>query len=268
MTNLVIFLIIAYVTVLVLMYSLQRMMLYHPSKRIEAPEAYGLEGFSEYFINAADGTRLQIWYRPAQAGFPTIAYFHGNADHMGGRAPLFSALTAKGFGLAALSYRGYGKSEGTPSEQGLYQDARAMIGFVESQGVAPNRIMLYGESLGTGIATQMAVEYPVAALALQSPYISVEDRASELYRFIPVKWLMKDKYRSIDKIGKIKATLILFHGEMDSIIPVSHGRRMLEAAPEPKKAYFLPQTSHNDFDSTLISEHVLDFARQHQLVKP
>jgi fermentation-respiration switch protein FrsA (DUF1100 family) len=267
MINLLTNLLIAYVLLIVLMYAMQRILLFHPDKQTEAPQAYGLTDFDETFITTADGFKLQIWYRAANAGFPTIAYFHGNAHNISGRAGIYAALASKGFGVAALSYRGYGKSEGSPSEQGLYADAHAVMSFLKEKNITPDRAALYGESLGTGVAVQMATEYPVSMLILQAPYISVEDRASELYSFVPVKLMIKDKFRSIDKIKNVKAPLVIFHGERDNVIPVKHGRTIFEAASEPKQAFFLPNTNHNDFDSGLISAHVLDFAKKHNLIR-
>lgn len=266
MANLLLTLLALYIGIILLMYGLQRVMLYHPSRQIEAPASYGLSGFSEETATAADGTKLQLWYRKAKAGMPTVAYFHGNAYHVGGRAAIYDALAARGFGVLALSYRGYGKSDGSPTEDGLYMDARAALAWLAEKQIPTAHTLLFGESLGTGVAVQMATEYPIGMLILEAPYTAVEDRASELYRFIPVRLMIKDKFRSIDKIGRIKAPLLLFHGELDGIIPVHHGRALLAAAPEPKQAYFFPLVHHNDFDSALISEHVLGFARQHKLV--
>ncbi len=266
MLTILIMLAAAYATVIALMYGLQRILLYHPSRRIEEVASYALTGFEDHSALTADNKRIHLWYFPAKPGFPTILYFHGNAFHMGGRAPIYRALAAKGFGMLAVSYRGYGKSEGSPTEQGLYIDARTAMGFLKDKGIGPQQIMLYGESLGTGVATQMATEFPVGALILQSPYTAVEDRAAELYRFIPVRRLIKDKFRSIDKIGQVKSPLLLFHGELDDTIPVAHGRAMLQAANEPKQGYFLSDTNHNDFDSALLSEHVLTFARKYGLI--
>lgn len=267
MTNLFTNLLIAYILLIVLMYALQRMLLYHPDKNLEAPEVYGLSGFQENFITSEDGLRLQVWYRAARLGYPTIAYFHGNAHNISGRAGIYDALASQGFGVAALSYRGYGKSEGSPSEQGLYTDARAIMTFLKDKGIPLTQTAIYGESLGTGVAVQMATEYPIGMLVLQAPYISVEDRASELYSFVPVKLMIKDKFRSIDKIKQVKAPLILFHGELDNVITVSHGRKLFQAANEPKQAFFFPHTGHNDFDSGLISAHVLDYAKKHNLIR-
>lgn len=257
----------AYVLMLGVLYVFQRHLIYHPDKKIAAPQQYGLSGFSEDTATASDGVPIQLWYRPAESGFPTIVYYHGNAAHMGDRAGIYAALAGKGFGVLAVGYRGYGKSGGKPSEQGLYRDARAAIAFLAERNIAPQQILLFGESLGSGVAVHMAGEYKVAGLILEAPYTSITARAAEIYRFIPVRLMLRDRYESLGKISKIKAPLLIFHGELDETIPVAHGRRMLEGANEPKHGIFFPEVSHSDFDNAVISAHVLDFAKKHGLIQ-
>ncbi|MDE3059900.1 MAG: alpha/beta hydrolase [Pseudomonadota bacterium] len=247
-----------YGLLLAFLYLSQRQMIYHPDKTIATPEQYGLQGFSEQFISSG-GERLQLWYHPAPAGRPTVVYYHGNASNLGDRAGIYAALAGQGFGVLALSYRGYGKSSGSPSEQGLYADARAAIAFLATQNIPPANIILYGESLGTGVAVQMATEYPVALLVLQAPYTSVAGRAAEMYPYVPVRLLMKDTFDSIDKIGRVRSPLLIFHGELDTVIPVHHGRALLAAANPPKEAIFFPGNAHNDFDSQVLAKKVAEF---------
>jgi uncharacterized protein len=248
------------------MYVFQRKLMYMPDRNIAAPEQYGLTGFADLHVTSPSGHKLQLWYREAKPGFPTIVYYHGNASHLGARAEKFGALAGRGFGLLALSYRGYGKSEGSPDEQGIYSDARAAIEFLNNQGIEDKQILLFGESLGSGVAVQMATEHTVGALVLEAPYTSVSGRAAEIYYFVPVKYLIHDKYHSIDKIAMVRAPLLIFHGELDATIPISHGRALYEAANNPKKSFFFPHIGHTDFESDVISQHVLDFAREHHLI--
>ena len=256
-----------YMLVVASIYALQRHLIYHVDKDIEPPSAYHLEGFSEYFIPTPDHETIQLWYHPAAHGFPTIVYYHGNSYTLGDRAGIYNAIAEKGFGILALSYRGYGKSSGSPTEQGLYIDARTTLEYANKNlAISPSHIILYGESLGTGVATQMATEFPVGGLVLQSPYKSVMERAEEMYDFIPVQYLIKDKYKTIDKIGQVKAPLLIFHGERDKVIPIAHGRAVLAAANDPKEAIFFPDVGHNDFDSKIISEHLLVFAEKYNLI--
>lgn len=238
----------------------QRKLLYLPDKSIGNPEIYGLSGFSEHFIKTHDNVLIQAWYKPAKDGMPTILYFHGNASHMGNRAGIYSALSGQGFGVLSISYRGYGKSEGSPHEQGLYADARTAIAFLVQENKIPlDNIILYGESLGTGVAVQMAQEYDVKAVILQAPYTSVSGRAAEIYFFMPVKIIMLDHFDSLSKIAKIKSPLLILHGELDITIPIRHGKTLLQAATCKKEAVFFHDVGHNNFDSTAIAANVLDF---------
>jgi uncharacterized protein len=268
MTYLLLFLIVTYAGLVALLYVAQRKLIYLPDKNIESPEAYGLSGFSDERATGSDGVAVQLWYHAAQTGFPTIVYYHGNASHIGNRAGILAALADQGFGVLGVSYRGYGKSAGAPSEQGIYADARAAIAFLtENKKIPISSVALFGESLGTGVAVQMATEYPVAMLILQAPYKSVAGRAGELYYWVPVNFLIKDRFDSIDKIARVKAPLLIFHGELDTIIPIGHGRALYDKAASPKRSHFLPRVAHNDFDSGFISSHVLDFAREQGLIQ-
>lgn len=267
MLPLLTFAVAIYILLIAYMYVSQRQMLYFPDKNLLSPSEYGLSGFEEIRVTSTDGTRVQLWYRPAQEGFPTVVYYHGNASHLGNRAGILDALADQGFGVLGLSYRGYGQSEGSPTEQGIYHDARAAINYlIESHNIQPGRIFLYGESLGTGVAVQMATEYQVAGIILQAAYTSVAARAAEIYFYIPVQMLIKDRFDSIHKIARVQAPLLLFHGELDNVIPIKQGRSLFDAAISTKKSFYLPGISHNDFDSGMISAHVLEFAKEHQLI--
>lgn len=257
---------IIYGVIMALMAYFQRSLMYFPDRNIAAPQHYGLREFEDRRIQTQDGMNIQLWYKPAHENFPTIVYFHGNAANLGNRAGIYHALAQHGFGIAALSYRGYGASEGRPSESGLYTDARATIDFLLQQHIPPARTILYGESLGTGVAVQMATEYNVAGLVLQAAYTSTVTRAAEIYPWLPVRLVMLDRFDSLSKIDRVKAPLLMLHGEQDATIPIAHGRRVFAAATEPKQFIAFPQVQHNDFDSNEISEHVSNFARQYHLI--
>ncbi len=260
MINFIVVCAILYATLVVVMTVFQRKLLYHPDKHIGAAEQYGLVGFSEYFVKTADGISVQMWYKPAKAGEKTIIYYHGNASHIGNRAGIYSALAGEGFGVLALSYRGYGKSDGEPSEQGIYSDARSAINFLtETQKIPLDKIILYGESLGSGVAVQMASEQKFAALVLQAPYTSVTNRAAEIYWFLPVRLMLRDHFESLNKISLVKSPVLIFHGELDATIPIEHGKQLLAAANEPKQAVFFADVEHNNFDSGVIADHVREF---------
>ncbi|MGE0754941.1 MAG: alpha/beta hydrolase, partial [Alphaproteobacteria bacterium] len=231
------------------------------------PEYYGLEQFKDLVAISKDGKRIQFWYRQARTGYPTIVYFHGNAANLGNRARSYHSFVEQGFGILALSYRGYGKSEGEPSEQGIYHDARAVIGYALSElRLSRSRLIYYGESLGSGVAVQMATEVAPGAIVLEAPYTSVAARAAEIYFYVPVRLLIKDRFESLKKIKRVTSPLLIFHGEKDTTIPAQHGRAILAAANDPKDAVFFVDRGHNDFDREAISAHVLDFATKHGLI--
>ena len=255
-----------YGTVCGVMFAAQRYLMYFPDTNISSPSTYGLTGVEDVLVNSKDGTPVQLWVSPAKPKFPTIVYFTGNAGNLSHRVSEYRVWLEKGFGLVALSYRGYGKSKGSPTEQGLYDDARTAVEYAQKTlNVPDNMIVLYGESLGTGVATQMATEYPLGALVLEAPYTSTADRGAELYPYLPVKLIMKDQFRSSEKIGSVHMPVQIFHGEKDTIIPVAHGRKMLELANDPKEGNFYPDTGHVDFDIEEQMQKMIAFLTRHHV---
>lgn len=248
-------LIIAYGVICLLMWGFQRSLIYQPSREILRPDQYGLKGFEEISLESGEA-RISGWLRKSGKNLPTIVHFHGNGGNMASRAEFYRSLAEAGFGVLAIDYRGYGKSEGKPSEQGLYQDARAALDYASSKLSLPaEAVIVYGESLGTGVATQMASERRIAGLVLQSPYTSLADAASLQYPWLPVKALISDRFESLSKITSIHAPLLIFHGERDGIVPVTQGRTLFDRAPQPKSAVFYPETGHMDFNTaSLIAE--------------
>lgn len=258
MTILLITILLCYLVLLVGMTIFQRKLMYLPVKDIKSPENYGLRGTLDISLTSEDGTPLHLWYKEAKGDLPTVIYFHGNAGNISDRAPLFAGLAEKGLGVAMISYRGYGKSEGSPTECGLYKDARTAVKWVKSRGIPMSQIAFYGESLGTGVAVRTACEFTPKALFLQAPYSSVISRAAEIYWYVPVRKLIRDHYDSLSHIGQVKSKLVIFHGRKDDVIPLAHGERLFAAANEPKQLFVFDDIHHNDFDNVLISQHVLD----------
>lgn len=235
---------------------LQRRMMYKPVAGDVHPTTHGLPNFNDILIDGKGG-KLQLWYHEASAGMPTVVYFHGNAGHLGDRAGLLNAFAEKGLGVAAVSYRGYGKSKGSPSENGIYADARTAVRWVKSRGIPLSNMVFYGESLGTGVAIKMATEFHPKALFLQSPYTSVVNRASEIYWYVPVRYLIRDRFDSLSRIKQVKVPITVFHGRLDDVIPSAHAERLMEEANEPKKAVFFDTVMHTDFDHKLLANLVM-----------
>ena len=242
---LVVFAIVAYAAAALGMYVFQRKLQYHAENKGLTPQGVGIIGASVETLTTADGEKIILWHAPAKAGMPTILYFHGNAGEIGDRPLRFNYYQARGFGVAYLSYRGFGGSSGSPSEAGLIADATAAYDWLVAKGVEPNRIALLGESLGSGVAVQLAAKREVGAVALEAPYTSTVEVAAKIYWWLPVHALMKNQFKSIDFIAAVVAPLLIIHGEQDRLIPVGFGRRLFAAANQPKELEVVESFGHD-----------------------
>ena len=245
--SLIILALLAYGGVLALMYVFQRSLMYFPDRARTPPAAAGLPQAEEVALKSSDGESLIAWYVLAQGDKPLVIYFHGNGGALNLRADRFRWLTADGFGLLGLSYRGYGGSSGKPSESGLLLDAMAAYDFAAARYPA-GRIVLWGESLGTGVAIALAAERQTGGIILDAPFTSAADIGASAYPFIPVRWFIKDSFRSDERIGRVKAPLLVLHGDMDGIVPVRFGERLFALANEPKQMVHFPLGGHVDLD--------------------
>jgi len=256
-----------YVAAIVLLFALQRQFLFPAGTDAPSLERAGLAGLMEPVkIATADGLTLLSWYhRPPTAGAPLMILFHGNGGTIEIRAAKAKAYIDAGFGVLLLEYRGYGGNPGSPSEAGLYADGRAALAFAAAQGVAPDHWIIIGESLGTGVAVQMAVEQHVAALVLEAPYTSVADVAQSDFPWFPVWWLVRDRFDSADKIARIGVPIFIVQGERDEVIPVRFGRMLFAAASEPKEALWLPGAGHGVIGLYAVDAAVLDFLKRKAL---
>ncbi|OAF08414.1 alpha/beta hydrolase [Bradyrhizobium centrolobii] len=248
-----------YGTGLVLLYVKQRDMLFPiPTAERTAPTAAGFPAAEEHLLTTSDGEKVIVWHVPAKLGRPVILYFHGNGDFLAGLVGHFKAMTSDGTGLVALSYRGYAGSSGAPSEQGLLRDAAAAYAFT-SERYAAERIVAWGFSLGTGVAIAIASEHPVGKLILEAPYTSMVDVAASLHRFVPVRFLMRDQFRSDQRIARVTAPLLVMHGSNDLVISIVFGERLFALAHEPKQFVRFAGGGHNDLDSFGAIETVRNF---------
>lgn len=234
-----------YGAVLLGMYAFQRNLQYHPANKGLTPESVGISGASVETLLTPDGEKIAVWYAPARAGKPTILYFHGNAGEIGDRPLRFNHYQSHGFGVAYVSYRGYGGSTGTMSEQGLIVDAATAYEWLVAKAIDPKMIVLVGESLGTGVAVQLAARNTIGAVALEAPYTSTADIAANIYWWLPVRLLMKDQFKSIDHIAAVKAPLLVTHGDQDTLIPIEFGKLLFLAANQPKEMYIVEGFGHD-----------------------
>jgi fermentation-respiration switch protein FrsA (DUF1100 family) len=239
--------VLGYGGLLALMYVFQRNLLYFPDSRRTAPAVAGLPQADEVILTTADGEKLIAWHVPPQGSRPVVIYFQGNAGALDLRAGRFKWLTADGTGLVALSYRGYGGSTGKPSEAGLINDAMAAYDFAAARYPA-GRIALWGESLGTGVAIALAAEQKVGGIILDAPFTSIADVGAAAYPFAPVRWLIKDPFRSDERIAHVRAPLLAMHGELDRIVPIRFGEKLFSLAGEPKRMVRFPQGGHANLD--------------------
>jgi hypothetical protein len=200
----------------------------------------------EVTIHTSDGLVLTAWYAPARPGQRTILYIHGNAGHLGDRHDRVQPYLERGFGMLLVGYRGYGGNPGAPTETGLYEDGRAHLDWLAQQGVRDDAVVLYGESLGSAVATQLATERKAAALVLEAPFASVLLSARARYPLFAFDWVVKDKFANIDKIGKINMPLFVIHGALDRVTPQRFGRMVFARAREPKAASWPSGAGHND----------------------
>jgi fermentation-respiration switch protein FrsA (DUF1100 family) len=184
---------------------------------------------------------------PAKPGHPVILYFHGNGDFLAGFFGRFREFIADGTGIVALSYRGYAGSSGRPSEQGLLRDAAAAYAFTTARYSA-DKIVVWGFSLGTGVAVALASEQPVGRLILEAPYTSIADVAASAFPIFPVRLVLKDSFHSDQRIARVRAPLLMMHGERDPTIPITFGERLFALANEPKKFIRFEHGGHNDLD--------------------
>lgn len=225
---------------------IQRDLMYFPDAARVQPQSLGLAGVEEIVIEAPDGARVISWYGKAAPGMPVILYYHGNAGSPATRSERIRKYMLRGYGVFMMTYRSFGGSTGTPSEAANVADARRAYDRLRSLGVSAGDIVLYGESLGSGIAVQIAAEKPVAGIILDAPYTSMLDLARLHYPRLPAGLFLTDIYNSAALISGIRVPLLIVHGEEDDVVPVSMGRKLFELANEPKKIVTFPAAGHSD----------------------
>ena len=258
----------AYLVLLAALYVFQRNLLYMPDNRLPGPAASGVPEMREVRLKTADGLELISWYRAAASDRPTIVYFHGNGGNISTRAFRVDPYLDCGYGLLLVEYRGYGGNPGSPTEGGVYKDGRAAMAFIADEGVPAKNVALYGESFGSAVAVQIAAEHgrasnAVGALILEAPLSSVTDVAAYHYPLVPVRWLLKDRFASQDKIGDVAAPVFIIHGENDKVVPIRFGRSLFNAAKEPKERWWIPGGGHEDLHHFGLQPAVIDFLARH-----
>lgn len=245
------------------LYLFQRRILFVPGGNAPDRTIAGVPEMSDVELETSDGLKLLSWYHPARSGKPTFVYFQGNAGTIEGRGFKARSMIDGGYGILLVGYRGYGGNPGHPSEVGLIEDGRAARRFLEEKGVPAGDHVLYGESLGSGVGVALAAEAEdgagPGAVILEAPYTSIAEIAAKRYRFAPVDMLIKDRFDSLSRIARIRAPLLVLHGESDRLIDASHGRRLIDAAGEPKELRLFPEGRHSDLHDHGAMDVIADF---------
>jgi hypothetical protein len=240
---------LVYFAIVAVMYFAQRSLMYFPEARRTAPADAGLPEAEEVVLDTADGERVIVWNIAPRGDQPVVLYFHGNGGALRYRVDRYRALTQDGTGLVLLSYRGYGGSSGRPSEDGLIEDARAAYAFA-TQRYPGVRLVVWGESLGSGvavaIAAEKAAEKKVARVVLEAPFASAVSVAASVYPWVPVRFLMKDQFRSDLRIRNVTAPVLIVHGDRDTVVPIESGERLYSLIEGPKRFLRIPGAGHED----------------------
>jgi uncharacterized protein len=250
--------VLAYPGLVLLLYLVQRSLLYVPSAMRSLPAEAGLPQAREVELHSCDGEKLVAWYVPPAETKALVIYFHGNGEILAWRVERHLKLVADGTGLLALSYRGYAGSTGSPTEEGLHHDADAAYAFAAVR-VPYTRIVVWGHSLGTGVAVRLAAEHRIGRLILESPYTSIADIAAMRFPFVPVRPLMKDQFRSDLRVGRVTAPVLVMHGARDRVIPIAFGERLYALIRSPKRFVRFAEGGHVDLDDFGALAAVRDF---------
>jgi uncharacterized protein len=255
----IILLIVGYIGGVAMLFFKQRDMLFPipPGGRM-SPQIAGFPRAEERVLRSADGERVIVWHVEPKPGHPVVLFFPGNGDFLAGRVERFGGIIADGTGLVALSYRGYAGSTGHPSEQGLLLDAAAAYAFTTAR-YKPDQIVVWGFSLGTGVAVALAADHPIGKLILEAPYTSTADVAGSIWlmRAVPVRLLMRDQFPSDQRIARVTVPVLIMQGGRDPAIPIVLGERLFARAHEPKQFIRFPEGGHENLDNygTLDAAH-------------
>ena len=243
--------IIAYLVLLIFIYFNQRNLLYLPSENNYQNDKIQFS-YEEIFIKVDDKITLKSWLINKDfREFKTLVLFHGNAGDLSNRIYKLNELNKLDINILLISWRGFSGNKGSPTEKNLYEDAEAAIKWLNEKKVENNQIILYGESLGSGVAVEIGKKNNFNGIILESPFTSVENSAKIYYPYLPVKFILKDRYDSINKIDKIRTPILIMHGKKDDIVPFSMGKELFEKANNPKYSYF-----------TLDDVHMMEFNDQ------
>ncbi len=245
--------ILVYFFLLVFLYFYQRNLMYHPNENNYFDDKL-LVNIEKVKIRTQDGLNLLGWYHEKDIiKNKTILFFHGNAGSLENRIHKLNHFQDMKVNFLIIAWRGFSGNQGKPSETGLYEDGESAIKWLLKKGIDEKNIVIYGESLGTGVATHLSQNRNFAGIILETPFTSMIDAAKKFYPYIPVSFLLKDKYENKNKIKNIKFPILVMHGEKDQIVPFDMGKKIFEIANEPKYSYFTKYDNHMmEYDDSLV----------------
>ena len=251
--QIILFIFFIYFVILVFLYFYQRNLLYHPSENNYSGDKI-LVDIEKVKISTSDNIQLLGWYHKKNLkDYKTLIFFHGNAGSLENRIHKLNHFQDMNINFLIIAWRGFSGNNGKPSEQGLYEDGKSAIDWLIKKGVSEKNLILYGESLGTGVATHLAQNKSFAGIILETPFTSLIDAAKKFYPYIPVKFLLKDKFENYKKIKKINIPVLVMHGEADQIVPFEMGKKIYEIANQPKYSYFTKYDNHMmEYDEKLV----------------
>ena len=245
---------ITYLLILLILYLFQRSLLYHPSENNYSGDNLTVQ-IEKVKIKTQDNIEILGWYHKKDSTkYKTILFLHGNAGSLENRIHKINHFKDMNINFIIISWRGFSGNKGNPSEKGLYEDANAAIRWLKSNGIEEKNIIIYGESLGTAIAIEVAQNKNFGGIILESPFTSMVSLGKKKYPFLPVNLLLKDKYQSAVKIKNIKSPILIMHGKVDNVVPFSMGKKIYELANIPKYSYFTEYDNHMmEYDEKLLN---------------
>ena len=249
-----------YILIGLILFFYQRKILFNISSKPKKPEDYQLNNIKELKIKTSDGVNLLAWYSRPKVNQPLLVYFHGNSFDIGERAFRIKRYINSGWGTLLLAWRGYSGNLGKPTEKNLYIDGESTIKWiVKNLNYDYENLIIYGESLGCGVAVELATRYKFKSIILESPFTSIYDIAKKRYKIYPIKYLVLDKFDNYSKIDKILSPLLIISGKKDEVIPHSHSKKLFLKANNPKKNLFIDEAMHNNLYDFNIDKEVIEF---------
>jgi len=242
------------------LFFIQRKMIFNQSGKLRRPKEYGLQQIKEVFVNTPDNLSLIAWFQKPKYNNPTMIFFHGNSSDIGERAYKIERYINNNWGVLLVAWRGYSGNMGNPTEKNLYIDGESAINWVHrNTNYLNNNIVLYGESLGCGVALELGLKNKFKSIILEAPFTSIGDIGQRKYPIYPAKLLTIDKFDNLSKIDKILSPLLIFHGKKDEVIPYKHSLKLFKKAKDRKKLVCVDEAMHNNLYDFDIDKEVIRF---------